>query len=358
MDKCFRHLKGAALILQTRTTATQFCSSVLGRNLLKWYTLIEDECTLLLSCGGLLPQTWRQEDYQIRKFIAASEYSETSKDQLGSRVLDDVMQVTVAIEPNMAEALAMVSQLNRSTGDERAKTVVRLESKLIRIIDHVESLRTSRLVIQLVQAYGVGFPWMTRHSECCPELPFPPFRFVYPPAGIVSILLLAIRLYVQVICYAPKVADVQVVLYPPIKAAGIRFERLERDSKLDEYDAYEICRGYAAIEDEFGDDLSCLLACLRPFSVAGFACPPELRSWYWHKLAHFEQLAPKYSEPVRRYVAVLWGMPEVVALGFESWKQTPPDNRIAALTSKNMSIAANIVVTTSQQEESDETEEE
>lgn len=191
-------MKGAALILQTRTTATQLCSSVLGRNLLKWYNLIEDECALLLSSGAPLPQRWRHEDYRIRKVIAASEYSETSKDQLASRILDDVMQVTLAIEPSMAEALAMIPRLIQSTGDERVKTVVRLEYKLIHILDYVESLRTSRLVIQLLQAYRVGFPWMTRHSDCCPELPFPPFRFVYPPAGVVSICLLAIRLYVQV----------------------------------------------------------------------------------------------------------------------------------------------------------------
>ena len=346
MDKCFQHVKGAAIVLQARTTATQLCSSVLGRNLLKWYNLIEDECALLLSSGGPLPQTWRHEDHRIRKFIAASEYSEIPKDQLGSRILDDVMQATLAIEPTMAEALATIPRLNRSTGDERVKMVARMESKLIRILDYVESLQTSPLVIQLLQAYGVGFPWMTRHSECCPELPFPPFRFVYPPAGMVSICLLAIRLYVQV------------VLYPPIKTAGVRIERLERDSKLDEHDAYEMCRAYAAIEDKFGDDLSYLLACFRPLSVAGFACPPELRSWYWHKLAHFERLAPKYSEPVRRYVAVLWGMPELLTLGFDSWKETPLENRIAALTPEDMSIAANIVVTTSDSKTSDETDEE
>jgi len=123
---------------------------------------------------------------------------------------------------------------------------------------------------------------------------------------------------------------------------------------LDEYDAYEICRGYAAIEDEFGDDLSCLLACLRPLSVAGFACPPELRSWYWHKLAHFERLAPKYSEPVRRYVAVLWGMPELLTQGFDSWKQTPLEHRTVAVTPEDMRLAANLVVTTSELEASNE----
>ena len=227
MVKCFRHVKGAAVIFQTRTSATQLCSSVLGRNLLKWYNLIEDECCLLLSCRGALPQTWRQEDNRIRRLIAASEYSQVSKDQLGSRILDDVLQATLNIIPSMADALATIPQLNRAVGDRRVKTIAYLESKMIYILNYVETLRTSRLVMHLLQTIEVGFPWKTRHSACCPDLPFPPFRFLYPPAGIVFICLLAIRLYVRVI------------LYPPIKAAGVQIEKLEDESKFDEYNAYE-----------------------------------------------------------------------------------------------------------------------
>jgi hypothetical protein len=199
MVKCFRHVNGAAQIFQTRTNASQLCSSPLGRHLFKWYNLIEDECCLLLSCRGALPPAWRQEDFRVRKSIAALEYSRVSKDELQLRMLDDVLQATLDIMPTMADALATIPELNRSTGDNRTEVVARLESKLVYIIDYVESLRTSPLVKPLIQTVEVGFPWNSRHSKCCPELPFPPFRFVYPPAGMIFICLQAIRLYVQVI---------------------------------------------------------------------------------------------------------------------------------------------------------------
>ena len=346
MVKCFRHVKGAALIFQKRTNAAEFCSSVLGRNLFKWYCLIEDECCLLLCHRSGLPKSWRHEDLRIRRQIATHDYSHVSKDQLQSRILDDVLQATLTVIPSMIDAIATIPELNGSVGNKRAKTIVYLESKLIYIFDHVVTLKNSRLAMQLLQTIEVGFPWKTRHSVCCPELPFPPFRFLYPPAGMVFICLQAIRNYVQT------------VLYPPLKANGVRIERLELESEFDEYNAYEMCRGYAAIEDEFGDDSSCLLSCFRPLSVAGFSCPRELRSWYWHKLAHFERLGPKYVEPVRRYLSVIWGMPELLTKDFESWKQTSLENQMMALTVDDIDTAAKIVVTAGDSERSEETDEE
>lgn len=344
MVKCFQHVKGAALVFQTRTTAAQLCSSTLGRSIFKWYNLIEDECCLLLSCRGALPKAWRQEDMRIRKLISSSEYTRVSKDQLQSRILDDVLQAAFTIVPTAAEVLEAIPGLKESSGEKRVKTIAYLESKMLHILDYLESLRTSRLVTQLLQTIEVGFPWKTRHSECCPRLPFPPFRFIHPPAGIVFICLLALRNYVLAI------------LYPPIQADGVRIERLEYESQFNEYYALEMCRGYAAIEDEFGDDMSLLLSCFRPLSVAGFSCPKEIRSWYWHKLAHFERLANKYVEPVRRYIAILWGIPELLTLTFEAWKQTPLANRITALTADDIDMAAKIVVNTNDGEPSEDTD--
>ena len=71
-----------------------------------------------------------------------SDYSRVSKDQLQSRMVDDVLQATLAVCPIMADALATIPELNESTGDKRAKIIARLELKLIYILDHVESLRS------------------------------------------------------------------------------------------------------------------------------------------------------------------------------------------------------------------------
>ena len=191
-------MSGAAQIFQSRTNATNLCSSLLGRHLFKWYSRIEDECCLWLSCRGALPQSWRQEDFRIRKVIAASEYSRVSKDRLQLRILDDALQATANIIPTMADALSTISELNHAMGAKRAETIAHLDSTLIYILDYVESLRNSPLFKPLIQTLEVGFPWKTRHSTCCPELPFPPFRFTYPPGGVVFICLQAIQLYVHV----------------------------------------------------------------------------------------------------------------------------------------------------------------
>ena len=198
MVKCFRHVSGAAQLFQSRTNATNLCSSLLGRHLFKWYSLIEDECCLLLSCRGALPQSWRQEDFRIRKVIATCEYSRVSKDRLQLWILDDVLQATLDIIPTMAYALSTILELNHTRGVKRAETIAHLESSLIYILDYVESLRNSPLCKPLIQTLEVGFPWKTRHSTCCPELPFPPLRFTYPPGGVVFICLQAIQLYVHV----------------------------------------------------------------------------------------------------------------------------------------------------------------
>ena len=131
-----------------------------------------------------------------------------------------------------------------------------------------------------------------------------------------------------------------------MKTAGIQVERLERECEFDEYIAHELCRGYAAIEDLHGGDLTYLLSCFWPLSVAGFALPRQLLDWYWHKMAHFEQLAPTYVEPVRKYVGVLWGIPELLTQGFE--KLLPKENRATALTPDDIDAAVTVILVASE----------
>jgi hypothetical protein len=157
--KCFRHVNGAAQIFQTRTNPAKLCSSYVGRQVFKWYNLVEDECCLLLSSRGALPPAWRQEHFRIRKIITVAEKKFLPTGQLQMRILEDVLQATLDIMPAMADALATIPDLKRSTGDGRAKIVAKLEKKMVYILDYVESLRVSRLVAPLIQTVEVGFPW-------------------------------------------------------------------------------------------------------------------------------------------------------------------------------------------------------
>ena len=69
-------------------------------------------------------------------------------------------------------------------------------------------------------------------------------------------------------------------------------------------------------------------------------------------MAHFERLAPTYVEPVRKYVGVLWGIPELLTKGFENL--LPKENRITALTSDDIHAAAMVILVASESETSEE----
>jgi len=129
-------------------------------------------------------------------------------------------------------------------------------------------------------------------------------------------------------------------------------ERLERGREFDEYIAHELCRGYAAIENLHGGDLTYLLSCFRPLSVAGLALPRQLRDWYWHKMAHLEHLAPTYVEPVRKYVGLLWGIPELLTQRFENL--LPKENGATALTPDDIDAAATVILVASDSGTSEE----
>lgn len=288
---------------------------------------------MLLAAHSVLPKVWRREDFKMRRRTAVSEYAQFSKDKLKAKILDDLWQEIWLIVPHMADVLATIPQLSTLTGASRAKTIAYLESELIYILDYLATVRASPYATELLQTVETGFPLKTRHSECCPALPFPPYRFLYPTAGMLLLCFLSLPNYVRII------------LYGPIRAAGSQIEKLETECRLAESYAYEICRGYAAIEDEFGYDATDLLPCFNLLAMAGFSVPKELRKWLWHKLAHFEQLGPSFIEPVKKNLSVVWGMPELLTQSFDVWKEKPIENRIEHLNADDIDTAAKIVVT-------------
>ena len=129
---------------------------------------------------------------------------------------------------------------------------------------------------------------------------------------------------------------------------------MEKESDTVEFYAFEICRTFAAVEDAFGEDLSALLPCFHSLSMAGFSCPPNVRMWLWHKLAHFEELGHQYVEPVKKNLSVVWGMPELLTMGFR-W-QGPLQEQKKVLRAEDIELAAKIVAISL--EDSDESSDE
>ena len=75
--------------------------------------------------------------------------------------------------------------------------------------------------------------------------------------------------------------------------------------------------------------------------MAGFSCPPKLRIWLWHKLAHFEELGRQYVEPVKKNLSVVWGMPELLTMGFGL--RRPLQEQKKVLSVDDIQLAAKIV---------------
>ena len=288
-------------------------------------------CCLLLACHTNLPRTWRNEEVRVREYLASIEYPLLSEDRLNARLVDDIFQELWRVVPHIIDTLAAIPQLKTLNGDTRANVIDQLETNLLHVRRTLEDLIMSSRFTKLVETIETGFPWLSRHSECCPDLPFPPFRFLFPQAGTLRLSVLSLRNYLRVI------------LYGPIRASGVVIEELELDCKFTEDYAYEICRSFAAIEDEFGEDMAPLMSCFYTLVMAGFTCPEELRMWLWHKLAHFEEYGLRHMDMVKKNLSVVWGMPELLTQSFNSWKQRPLENRVEVLNADVIDDAAKIM---------------
>ena len=130
------------------------------------------------------------------------------------------------------------------------------------------------------------------------------------------------------------------VLYASIRQTGLKIRALEDEHDKVEIYAVEICRTYAGLEEYFEDDSRAYSTCFKSLVMAGFACPKELRLWLWHKLAHFEQLGPRDGIPIKRNLAVIWDMPELLTHGFSGWKSEPLQNRGQDLRVEDIELAA------------------
>jgi len=108
-----------------------------------------------------------------------------------------------------------------------------------------------------------------------------------------------------------------IMLYTPLREAGLRSTRLEITDHTIEFYAEEMCKTFAGIADTF-EDYSEALPSLYTLIMAGFSCPQYLRRWLWSKPCHLEQFGQFYVSPVKATLSILWGMPELLMEGLKS----------------------------------------
>ena len=101
-------------------------------------------------------------------------------------------------------------------------------------------------------------------------------------------------------------------MLPTIRKA-VDTERSRADEEAS-YLSLQICRIFAGLEETLGNgDPDALLPLFAPLIFATTTCPTDCRTWLWYKLNHFEKLAHLTFDPVKRNLAVMWDMPQIVS---------------------------------------------
>jgi hypothetical protein len=109
------------------------------------------------------------------------------------------------------------------------------------------------------------------------------------------------------------------VVTPPIRTALGDSAKLV-DWRDGEDLSIDVCRTFEGLERTIVNHKSpdvtgyeCFLPLPGFLIMATTCCPPVLRSWLWCKLVHFEELGNFHFESLKRPLAKLWEMPELVS---------------------------------------------
>jgi hypothetical protein len=220
----------------------------------------------------------------------------------------------MALIPRLSNVLGGIPPLQEMQDPERANAAARLEGELRLFDDEVKDLLNSPQVLEALEEAPIPGPFIPQHAGCCPDPPFTPHMLKYPPAGFFRMTVLAVQGYTRTI------------MWPPLRdAMGPRRE----GEWFDEVDVHEtsvqICRSFAGLEYSLGYNPDNLVPCFSPLVLATVNCPPTARLWLWCKLSHLEKLGHLTFDPVKRNLAAMWEMPDLVHEGFDISKvATPP----------------------------------
>ena len=288
----------------------QFCSTVIGRAILEWYMHFEDYCCFLAAYKLLLPSDWREENVRIRRCLAQVEYPRLSETERIPRILDDAWAEFLSLIPTVINVLCRVPELKKMEGQVQFNAASELDAELY---EFEQSLELFLNLPNILEALSPATSWSHahgwRHASCCPPLPFTPHLMQHSSAGIFRIIVLAFKCYIWA------------VLYPPIRdvlgasATEIIFEPADTCS-------FEVCKTFAGLEDSpLGANPDNFLTVFASLVLATTTCPPESRLWLWHKFVHFEDVGHLTFDPMKRKLASLWNMPEII-----SEKQLPTED--------------------------------
>jgi hypothetical protein len=284
---------------------------------MEWFWNLECSFTIRLIRPLILPMTWRDEGRRIRQEAMKVEYpllGQLSHELRMGRLLDDAFQEFWTVVPPTMHATLHAMTLSQLSGQQLHDTIDIVEKDMKTVWTTLNGIKRSAAWSPLFETTEVPLDaYSGLHSKCCPP---PPFRsllkYAYPLAAGLDLFILSTRRFIHRQVFAP------------LQKMGHRVEWFEAELKtVGAFDiAYEMSRIFAAIEEDYQGHPGALMPHFRPFNTVGSACEGEHSRWYWHKLAHFDELGSAFVEPSKRQLAIFWGIPELATIGFSVMKTT------------------------------------
>ena len=308
------------------TTPYELCSTVNGRALLEWYVQTEDYYCSMAGRKFLLPKTWRRVDVEIRQKLADQEYPRLLEKDRKPRILDDLYPQFWAMSSTLNEIYCKIHSLNKLDHDEAAEAAARLEEELQQHLDNIDNFLNSRYVLEILEPEtdDTSPPRSYKHETCCLIPPFIPHRLQYPPAGVFRMCMYATKWYIYSVLYT-VIRNIR----NPNEPTGLR----GRDAT---FCSNEICKTIAGIEDDIGEDPDGAIPLFTFLMLSARTCDVEYRKWIWYKLNHFEELGYFIFDAMKKYLAKLWNLPEIITIAFSN---SPPSYVDRDLRCENMLAA-------------------
>jgi hypothetical protein len=213
--------------------------------------------------------------------------------------LEDIQQLTLQLHTTHETAAKIEIAM---TLKERIQSLTAEVTEILRSETVVEVLTSSGKYM----SRGRAVSSYSNHVGCCPPLPYLHFVTDFPPAGFLRYVHHGVLAYMHDVLL-PNVHSILNIPVPPRDPTQIPY-------------ALEICRTFAGLEASFVSNPDFLIPCFPGMISAAMTVAPDLRNWVWAKLQHFERLGEFQFEGVKKSIAALWNMPEILKPGY-SWMQ-------------------------------------
>jgi hypothetical protein len=245
----------------------------------------------------LLPIEWRQENIRIRQKLAMKEYPFINQMERKPRLLEDLRAQLWGLTPHLIEILARIPELKTMKSGQRKEIASYLQSEFQQFYRDFTGFINSSPVTEVLQLLPSLTMTASKHVDCCPAPPFIPHFFQYPPAGMFHLLIQCLKTWMRF------------TLYPSLREE-VEFEVVGLENAT--FYSFELCRTFAGIEHQFDHNSAVIFPCFVPMAMAAVSCSPNVRPWMLAKLRHFEEQGQICSESIKKSLAVLWDMPEIM----------------------------------------------